>query len=155
MDDFSLTNSNRELSARGNSGDESGSSRVSRLSPSRSSFRGAARSGTLINYHRRLKLYCRRSLASHPEGRTVNVERTKIENFQVRRSFVRPSVRSFVSPRFGLQRVILATLCTYRPVRGLCVCAHLGVPISKIATFANEVTLYNRDAPSMVLNEIG
>lgn len=96
MDDFSLTNSNRELSARGNSGDESGSSRVSRLSPSRSSFRGAARSGTLINYHRRLKLYCRRSLASHPEGRTVNVERTKIENFQVRRSFVRPFVRSFV-----------------------------------------------------------
>lgn len=31
----------------------------------------------------------------------------------------------------------------------------LGVPISKIATLANEVTLYNRDAPSMVLNEIG
>lgn len=37
-----------------------------------------------------------------------------------------------------------------------CVCARpLGVPISKIATLANEVTLYNRGAPSMVLNEIG
>jgi len=31
----------------------------------------------------------------------------------------------------------------------------LGVPISKIATLANEVTLYNRRAPSMALNEIG
>jgi len=51
--------------------------------------------------------------------------------------------------------VILATQCTYRPVRGLCVCARLGVPISKIAPLANEVTLYNRDASSMVLNEIG
>lgn len=32
----------------------------------------------------------------------------------------------------------------------------LGGPISKIATLANEVTLYNRGCPlSMVLNEIG
>jgi len=31
----------------------------------------------------------------------------------------------------------------------------LGVPISKIATLANKVALYNRRALSMVLNEIG
>jgi len=46
----------------------------------------------------------------------------------------------------------------YRAMQHACLCARaraLGVPISKIATLANEVTLYNRRAPSMVLNEIG
>lgn len=32
-------------------------------------------------------------------------------------SFAHSFVHSFVSPRYGLQRVILATLCTYRSVR--------------------------------------
>lgn len=64
MDDFSLTNSNCELSlreiprVRGRA--EPAAFRLSIFFPR------AVRSGALINYHRRLKLYCRRSLGRAP-----------------------------------------------------------------------------------------
>lgn len=79
---------------------------------------------------------------------------TSSDNSMFVRSLARSLIRLF-PPVFGLQRVIRATQCTYRPGACPCVRARLGVSISKIATLANEVTLYNRDAPSMVLNEIG
>lgn len=65
MDDFSLTNSNCELSTREIPGTSQGRAEPAafRLSIF---FPRAARSGALINYHRRLKLYCRRSLGRTP-----------------------------------------------------------------------------------------
>ena len=75
MDGFSLTNSNCELSVREIPGTSQDRAQASRLSPfDLLSVRSA---GALINYHRRLKLYCQRSFGRTPEGCwTVNVERT-------------------------------------------------------------------------------
>jgi len=61
MDDFSLTNSNCELSVREIQG--RAEPVVFRLSIF---FPRAARSDGLINYHHRLKLYCRRSFDRTP-----------------------------------------------------------------------------------------
>lgn len=64
------------------------------------------------------------------------------------------TVRWFVPPR-AIHGGLFLQLCVRTDwYVSMCTCV-LGVPISKIAPLANEVTLYNRDAPSMVLNEIG
>jgi len=62
-------------------------------------------------------------------------------------------VRSLIPSRFVAS--YSSELCVYTDQYVSVYTCALGVPISKIATLANEVTLYNRGVPSIVLNEIG
>jgi len=92
MDDFSLTNSNCELSVREIPRTSQDRAQANHLSPfDLLSVRSA---GALINYHRRLKLYCQRSF-----GRTPRVDckcRTHVDRKFPSLSFVRSFVRKFL-----------------------------------------------------------
>lgn len=119
MDEFSLTNSNCELSACEIPGTSQGRAEPAafRLSIF---FPRAARSGALINYHRRLKLYCRRSL-----GRTPRIDCKRRTHGD--RKF--PSCRSSFVRKF-LRRGIVREPTKSRRRQSLC-SPSFGMPILK------------------------